>query len=193
MRYSTKELSKKTWPDFERLFEKPGEWDPCWCTYYHRPRPLPSNKRLHSKARRAARNRQEKKDLVEKGCSHGILVYADGEPIGWCQYGPREELPRIDNGRNYRRLALDEDGKGLWRITCFAVDKRYRRSGVASTALRAVLKAIERKGGGVVEAYPVTRWGALADWFGTVSMFQKEGFETVAPFGKSNLLMRRVI
>ena len=31
----------------------------------------------------AARNRQDKKDLVEKGRSYGIPVYSDGEPVGW--------------------------------------------------------------------------------------------------------------
>jgi hypothetical protein len=42
------------------------------------------------------KNRREKRELVEKRGSHGILVYADGEHIGWCQYGPKDELPRID-------------------------------------------------------------------------------------------------
>ncbi len=43
----------------------------------------------------------------------------------------------------------------------------------------------------MVEAYPATRKGFPADWFGTLSMFQKEGFEVVAPLGKSNVLVRR--
>jgi hypothetical protein len=37
-KYSTKELSKRTWPDFESLFLKRGVvgdgWR-CWCTYNH--------------------------------------------------------------------------------------------------------------------------------------------------------------
>ncbi len=188
----------KTWPDFEKLFKKPGGWlgpgvGACQCMHNHRPRPLPENKRLHSKVQRASRNRREKRALVEKGCAHGILVYSDGEPIGWCQYGPKEELPRIDNRPGYRRLAPEQVDKEVWRITCFVVDKRYRRSGVATTALKAALDSIERRGGGLVEAYPIARWGAYTEYFGTASMFQKEGFETVAPFGKDNLLMRRTI
>ena len=195
-RYSTKELSKKTWPDFEKLFQKPGGLlgpgvAGCWCMYNHRPRPLPESKRPDPKARRA-RNRREKRDLVEKGRAHGVLVYSDGEPIGWCQYGPKEELPRVENRPGYRKLA-PEDSRGVWRITCFVVDKRYRRSGVASTALKAALDAIKKKGRGRVEAYPITRWGDYSNWFGTESMLQKEGFETVAPFGKSNVLMQRTI
>src|SRR5215469_894674 len=41
--YTTKELSKKTWPDFERLFSQKNGWDFCWCMHFHRPRGLPKN------------------------------------------------------------------------------------------------------------------------------------------------------
>ena len=73
---------------------------------------------------------------------------------GWCQYGLKEELPRIDAKRNYRRLHLGSDGNRLWRITCFVVNGKYRERGAASLALEAALKAIKSKGGGLVEAYP---------------------------------------
>src|SRR5712692_1472162 len=66
-KYSTKELSDKTWPDFEKLFEKPGGLlghgvAQCWCMYNHRPGPIPESKSLGPKARRA-RNRREKREL----------------------------------------------------------------------------------------------------------------------------------
>jgi GNAT superfamily N-acetyltransferase len=161
---------------------------------FHRPGPLPKREvEQLTKDQRAARNRQDKKDLVDKGCSHGILVYSHGEPIGWCQYGPGEELPRIDAGRIYKKLSLDGGGKRLWRITCFWVDRRHRNRGAASAGLNAALNSIRKKGGGLVEAYPATRKGFPADWFGTLSMFKNEGFAVVAPFGKSNVLMRRTI
>jgi len=193
LEYSTKKLTKDTLPDFERLFEKhpaPGAFM-CWCMYHQRARPLAVSKQQHSRVKEAARNRQQKRELVENGRSHGILVYSKGEPVGWCQYGSREELPRLDSDRSYRRLAPEGDMKRLWRITCFVVDKKYRERGVASAALKAALEAIRSKGGGLVEAYPIIRWGAYREYLGTVSMFQKEGFKIVAPFGKSNVVMRR--
>ena len=191
--FATRELSKKTWGDFEKLFRKPGEWGACWCVYYQRPGPLSKAETADSTLeQRAARNRKDKKDLVEKGCAHGILVYSRKEPVGWCQYGPKEELRRIDSGRKYRSLHLGSEAR-LWRITCFCVDRKYRKRNVASVGLSVALDSIRKKGGGTVEAYPVTRRGALAAWFGTVSMFRKQGFEVVAPFGKSNVLMRRKI
>jgi len=144
------------------------------------------------------RNRREKRELVERGCAHGILVYANGEPVGWCQYGPRNELPRIDHSRKYRQLS-EVTAERLWRITCFAVLKKYRRRGVASAALKAALEAIRKKGGGLVEAYPIMRWETRAfgneSTNGTASMFEKAGFRRVAPFGctrfSTHVLMRR--
>lgn len=130
---------------------------------------------------------------MDKGCSHGILVYDQNEPVGWCQYGPKEELPRIDAGRKYRKLSLDSGGKKIWRISCFCVDRKYRNSGIATIGLKAALDSIGNSGGGIVEAYPVTHRGALATWFGTVSMFKAKGFRVGAPFGKSNVVMRRAI
>jgi len=162
--------------------------------HYQRARPLKESvgKKM-TVAQRIEKNRKDKKDLVDRGCSHGILVFDRTEPIGWCQYGPMEELPRIDAGRKYRKISLDNKGKRLWRVTCFCVDRKYRNRGVASLGLQAALHSIGKKGGGLVEAYPATRRGALAVWFGTVSMFEDQGFALVAPFGKSNVLMRRSV
>jgi GNAT superfamily N-acetyltransferase len=199
--YTTKELSKKTWPDFVRLFSQGNGWDFCWCMHFHRACGLPKSKWLRTRAERGVRNRGEKRELIERGCAHGILVYANGEPVGWCQYGPREELPRIDNSRKYRGLAPQGGVEKLWRITCFAVLKKYRRRRVASAALKAALEAIKKKGGGLVEAYPITRWESYAfgneSTHGTASMFEKAGFQAVAPFGKTRfstrVLMQRTV
>src|SRR5881628_3872598 len=145
---TTKELSAKTWPDLERLFQKPGIGDAwwCWCTFHHTAS-FSRDNTPRTRAERAVRNRQEKKELVGRGNSHGILVYADGDPVGWCQYGSREELPRIDSNPSYRGLAPKGDVKRLWRITCFVVDRKHRRQGVASVALKGALEAIRKKGG----------------------------------------------
>src|SRR5579859_3824375 len=160
--YSTEELSKESWPDFVKLFSQGGGWDHCQCMHFHRPCALPKEKWLPTRAERAVRNRREREALLDAGHSHGILVYANGEPVGWCQYGPSEELPRIDNKRNYHAHALERATQKLWRITCFVVLKNYRKRGVASAALNAALESIRKKGGGLVEAYPIASWQSRA-------------------------------
>src|SRR2546430_10464703 len=200
-KYSTKELSRKTWPDFERLFLKQGAvgdgwW--CWCMHHQGSCSLPGIEEPMTRADWAVRNRREKRKLVDSSCAHGILVYARGEPVGWCQYGPREELPRIDNTQNYRRLALEGGTERLWRITCLVVDKQHRRCGVASVALKAALEAIRKKGGWLAQAYPVSKTdqGSNYMYCATVKMFEKVGFKTIAPLSTgrtATVVMRRPI
>ena len=138
-------------------------------------------------------NRKFKGNLVREGRSHAALVY-DGEiPVGWCQYGTQDELPRIDAWRNYRKVVRTSGEKRLWRITCFFVDRNYRGKGVAKTGLRAALISIQNRGGGVVEAYAAVSKKMAWTGFGTPSIFEKEGFSGVAPLGKSLLLMRKTI
>ncbi len=162
--------------------------------HYQRARPL---SRDVPRTEREKINRNDKKTVVKQGRSHAILVYNGETPVGWCQYGSKEELPRIDAGRSYRKIELPRGRKKLWRITCFFVDKDYRGKGVAKLALKSALESIKKQGGGMVEAYPVVseKMAAVAEWrwFGTPNMFQREGFRRVAPLGTSGVLMRKTI
>lgn len=185
-----RELTPSRWNDFERLFRKyHGVQAGCWCMYYHREGPTGP---LESANRQEA-NRRDHHALLLRGHAQGVLVYADGHPVGWCQFGRREDLPRIERGRKYRSSAGSVGPPPTWRITCFFVDRPWRRAGVARFALHAALEAIERHGGGTVEAYPATHGRAVATWFGTVGMFEREGFRIVRAFGQSNVLVRREI
>jgi ribosomal protein S18 acetylase RimI-like enzyme len=98
----------------------------------------------------------------------------------------------------YRRLKLKEGQEKLWRITCFVVDEDCRGEGVATSGLRGALESIKKQGGGTIEAYPVSKsdQGANYHYCGTVSMFEKAGFRTVAPYGvgrTSTVVMRKTI
>jgi len=199
--YSSKELSSKTWPDLARLFQKPEIGDAwwCWCTFHHVSSfSTPQNKPARTRAERAVRNRRDKENIVKSNRAHGVIVYANREPVGWCQYGPREELPRLDHSRNDQDVAPKDKRVKLWRITCFVVDKNYRKSGVASTALKSALESIRNKGGGLVEAIPVSKTdqGPGYMYTGTVSMFERAGFRMIGPFGSgrtATVVMRKTV
>ena len=64
--------------------------------------------------------------------------------------------------------------------------------------MNAALDAIRKKGGGLVEAFPVSKTdqGSNYVYCGTVSMFAKAGFKTIAPLATGRIatvVMRRTI
>jgi GNAT superfamily N-acetyltransferase len=135
--------------------------------------------------RTAAQNKRDKEGLVKLGKAHGILVYCGGDPVGWCQFGPKEEVPRVDRKKGYSPGPEDP-----WRITCFFVDREHRRMGVARKALNATLGSVQRKGAKSVEAYPVLvgkgKTYSSFLWSGTSELFESAGFKLVRRLGKSS-------
>jgi hypothetical protein len=77
--YTTKELSKSTWSDFEWLFMQGNGWDHRWCMAFQRDRSR-SRGRERTRAEKSVKNREDKRRLVDEEGAHGILVYAHGEP-----------------------------------------------------------------------------------------------------------------
>jgi GNAT superfamily N-acetyltransferase len=101
-----------------------------------------------------ARELSAVKELVHSGQAHGILVYADGKPVGWCHFGRADEVPLERDGKIPEHM-FARDPSTQWRITCLTTLMKYRRQGVASTALAAAVAAIRKHGGGWIEATPM--------------------------------------
>ena len=130
---------------------------------------------------------------MQAGKSHGILVYDDDteQPVGWCQFGPREELPRIERKRGYKDTGEDS----LWRVTCFFIDKDHRKRGVAREALRAALEVMEQRGAKSVEAYPLETMREKYStflWAGTKRLFSQFGFRQTRKLGKAVVMSKRI-
>ena len=138
--------------------------------------------------------RSEKERRVREGRAHAALVYDGSTPVGWCQFGPTDELPRIKNKRDYLDGLTDLPD---WRITCFFVDRDRRGKGVASVALRGALREIARLGGGTVESYPQDVEGRPVSgsflYNGTLSMFEREGFRRSRRLGKNHWVVTKVV
>jgi hypothetical protein len=142
--YTTKPLASSTWDDFAALVEaNNGVWGGCWCMGFH-PEGV-------GQGHTPAGNRDAKRAHVRRGTVHQVLVYADGQCVGWCQYGSPAELPNIKNRARYE---TDVDELPDWRIGCIFTGSKHRGRGVARAAVAAVLDAIAAAGGGTVEAYP---------------------------------------
>jgi GNAT superfamily N-acetyltransferase len=183
--FSVKPLDQKSWPQFAQLVERHnGIWGGCWCMSFHA--------EGVGRHKTTAQNRSEKEARVCAGRAHAALVYDGKTCVGWCQFGPTDELPRIKHKRAY-----EEGLKALpdWRITCFFVDKSYRGQGVAAAALAGALKEIARLGGGTVESYPEDVEGrSTSSSFlhnGTLAMFERQGFRRTRRLGKNHWMVSK--
>lgn len=185
MAYRVAALDSSTWDDFAALVERHnGIFGGCWCMGFHAKGP--------GWGKSAALNRGEKRQRVRDGEAHAALVYDGASCVGWCQFGPTAELPRIKHRREYEAAATEPPD---WRITCFFVDRKHRRTGVADAALGGALGEIARLGGGTVESYPedVADRKVLASFLhnGSVTLFERYGFERTRPLGAHHWVVTR--
>ncbi len=185
--YSIKPLGPDTWDAFAELAERHnGVWNGCWCTWFHT---------MHAeKTHTAEGNRALKERLVRDGRAHAALVFDGDVAVAWCQYGTPEELPNIYHRKEYE-AGLDKLPD--YRLTCFFVDRGYRRTGVAADALRGALHLIAQAGGGVVEAYPHDTDGQKVSasflYNATRSLFEQAGFRYDRPKGTKNCVMSKTV
>ena len=182
--YVVRPLGPDTWDAFAGLAERHnGVWGGCWGTWFHT---MHGEKTFDDQGNRALKER-----LVREGRAHAALVFDGDAAVAWCQYGSPDELPNIYHRKEYE-AGLDRLPD--YRITCFFVDKKYRRTGMAGVALQGALQLIAQAGGGTVEAYPHQTEGQRVSasflYSATRSLFEQAGFSFVRPKGKKNCVMR---
>lgn len=180
-----KNLTPDLWPDLEKLFGKNGACAGCWCMWWRQ--------ELGEKyaEMQGAPNKRRFKKLVHEGEVHGALAYADGEPVGWVNFGPRTDYPKLDRAPS---LACNDAGK-VWSIPCFFVRRDYRSQGVSEALLDHALRAMKRRGVKTAEGYPVTPKKAGDEiphafaFTGLASTFKRVGFKSA---GMSKFKRKRV-
>jgi GNAT superfamily N-acetyltransferase len=203
--YKIEALGPGTWDAFAALAERHnGVWNGCWCTWFHAAAGSGGRMVLFpgaagqlacaERGQSAEGNRSIKERLVNEGRAHAALVFDGDVAVAWCEYGTPEELPNIYHRKEYE---AGVDKLPDYRLTCFFVDKDYRRKGVAAVALRGALQLIAQAGGGVVEAYPQDTPGKKVSasflYNSTRGLFEQAGFSYDRPKGAKNCVMSKRI
>jgi GNAT superfamily N-acetyltransferase len=169
------ELGPDSWRAIERLFGPNGACDGCWCMCW-RTQSYSAWRKI-----KGARAKEVFKNLVQNGKAHGILAFAGEEPIGWCSFGPRQDFPVLESIEAYKR----SDTSGVWSITCFFINHKWRRKGLSRRLLREAVEAMHKRGVRIVEGYPATttkdglRVSSGSAWKGPLKIFEELGFKTV--------------
>ena len=178
-------LDESTWPAFAALVEQNGGvFGGCWCMGFH-PEGV-------GRDTTPELNRERKRERVCAGTAHAALVFRGDHCLGWCQFGPPEELPRIKSRAAYERT---QTAAPDWRIACCYAGKGHRRQGVAGAALAGALDLIAGHGGGIVEGYPEDAASVPAGFLfnGALSTYERLGFTRDRRIGKHRWVVTRVV
>jgi GNAT superfamily N-acetyltransferase len=180
------------WSDLVTVFGRRGE-DPswCWCRLFLRPAISESAASVPGQDNRDALYQE----ITRAAVPPGLIAYDGNQPVGWTRIGPRSAFPRVSGNRALAKV-LTED-PGAWWVTCFAVDRRRRQSGVGSALLKAAVEFAREHGATAVEGHPVdgaalsaAGVGGSAIFTGTMAMFAAAGFTEVARTYRTRPVMR---
>jgi GNAT superfamily N-acetyltransferase len=181
--YTTRPLAQETWPQFAALVEcNNGIFGGCWCVGFHPKETDPA----------AGGHREQKHRRVLNGTAHAALVFDGDDCVGWCQFGPPDEVPRIKSRAEYER---GRTATPDWRIACCFVGKGHRRQGVATAGLAGALELIAGLGGGTVEGYPEDALSVPAGFLynGALSTYEQLGFSRDRKIGKHRWVVTKVV
>ena len=167
-KFNVKEVTSKTWTDFESLFEAKGSPKYCWCMAWRADPKDPESKT-------GAGRKGLMKELVSDGKPVGLLGYLDGEPVAWCSIAP------FDTFRGLRKT--DDVTAKVWSVTCFFVRRDHRGKGLTKQMLAAAVRHAEKRGGTIVEGYAVAATSPSYRHMGFVSLFKDAGFQEVGREG----------
>jgi GNAT superfamily N-acetyltransferase len=178
-------VSPERWHDLEKLFGPKGAYSNCWCM----------ERRLRYSEFRALPPAKRKAGLrawVASGAEPGLLAYRGGEPVGWCAMAPRSEYAGLAASRKLRPV---DDAAGVWSVTCFFIAKRHRRTGLMTTLLNSAVRHAKRRGGSILEGYPVAavRLKGCAGYTGLVHVYERAGFRVVARPSRAMRVMRKAL
>ncbi len=177
-------LNTGNWGKFVELFGAKGACGNCWCMYYR------LKKADFAEGKINDGNKDAMKELVWSGAPTGVIGFYGGVPIAWCAFAPREHYPKIENSRVHKRI----DQKPVWSISCFFIDKQYRRMGVSVAMLKGVINYARTQGIKIIEAYPtIPTQETLPDafaWIGLYKSFERAGFTIVDQTSKNRPMVR---
>jgi GNAT superfamily N-acetyltransferase len=120
-------------------------------------------------------NRALRDGLFARERSDGYLLYADGDPAGWCQALERDRLAKLA-----RQFALEPDPHA-WAIGCIYVAPHLRRHGLATRLVAHVIAEARRDNVRSLEAFPKRgdQLDELDLWNGPEALFLRLGFKLV--------------
>lgn len=190
MTWETHPVTPDRFEDFADVINPNRRETHCWCLSHRLRAPEISDRGRGSRE-------QAMRSLCAEKYPPGVVTYLDDVPVGWCNIGPRADIPRLAGSKLIRPV----DDVPVWSIVCVVVRGGHRKKGVSAQLIEGAVQYAAGNGAPAVEAHPVDppgRMDTTMAFVGTRAMFEKVGFrvigETDAKASKlPRLVMRRDI
>ena len=161
--------------DFADVINKNRRPTHCWCLSHR----IQAKEITELGGTGTDAREQAMRALCEREHPPGVVTYLGGEPVGWCNIGPRSEITRLAQSK----LIRPTDDLPVWSIVCVVVRSGFRRRGVTGHLIEGAVAYAASHGAPAVEAHPVDpgtdRMDLTMAFVGTRGMFEKAGFTVV--------------
>lgn len=191
--WETHPLTPERFEDFVTVVNRNRRPTHCWCLSHR----LTAGEVAELGGTGEDQRERAMRALCEREHPPGVVTYLDGEPVGWCNIGPRSEITRLDRST----LMLPTDDLPVWSIVCVVVRSGYRKRGVSRHLIDGAVAYAAANGAPAVESHPVDPPGRMdltMAFVGTRAMFERSGFEVVGTTDATasklpRLTMRRMV
>ena len=172
--WETHPVTPDRFEDFADVINPNRRASHCWCLSHRlRAQDIAALGGTDEDAReRAARA------LCAEELPPGVITYRDGTPVGWCNIGPRQHIPRLAASQLIPPVAND----AVRSINRLVLRRGHRKQGVVGHLIRGAVEWARANGAPAVEAYPVDPPGRMdltMAFVGTKAMFDAAGFEVI--------------
>lgn len=185
MLWETHPVTPDRFDDFADVINPNRRANHCWCLSH----------RLRAKDIEEL-GRGDREQAMRRLCAEehppGVVTYQDGTPVGWCNIGPRADIPRVANSK----LIQPIDDVAVWSIVCVVVRGGHRKQGVTARLIEGAVDYARTSGAPAVEAYPVDPQGRMDTtmaFVGTKKMFTRAGFRKIGSTDAVASKMPRIV
>lgn len=127
MSWETHPVTPERFEDFADVINPNRRETHCWCVSH----------RLRAKDIEelgGGSREQAMRSLCEEKYPPGVVTYLDDVPVGWCNIGPRADIPRLAGSKLIRPV----DDVPVWSIVCIVVRGGHRKKGVSSQLIEGL-------------------------------------------------------
>lgn len=179
------------WAAVESVMMSEATSRDCWCQFHVL---LNKDQQATTRVDRQDRLREQVSTLDPP---RGLIAVEGVLPVGWCGVEPRPRLRHVVASRLVAKHSLFPlDDPDVWVVYCILIPPAHRRRGLARLLLAAALEHAESSGARAIEGLPIDlsqRGGTYPPGFstGTLAMFEREGFASVASLPSGRTLVSR--